>query len=367
MPPLHPLEIEEVAERCISHLSPSPRDLKACALVSGRWIHAAQSQLFRAPRITSHSNTVAQNSAAWASFEDTLGQSPHLIRHIRDLNIHLNAEDIETLSAICRFPFTNLASFHIYQIGTFSATHATALRRLVGLPSLHRVGINCSFADGAAFLEIWDDCPPRLEHLELCCRQRWPPVLSPDPRSIPHRRSLIAVESLRMFSPETYRLACRQDIFDLSRLRILRIGHQAHIPWCEFAPRILHIEVLDLVVEARLSAPDHAMNLDLSAFPNLSSLRLEVPHCIPPVALKSLQLLSSLGSSSALRRISICCASFEEDGLCEWLDRTVASLPLEHLPMLELETRPAYFQRLVCRFPRLESRSLLVRSARSSN
>ncbi|KAJ7089534.1 hypothetical protein C8R44DRAFT_892229 [Mycena epipterygia] len=97
---------QELVDHIIDFLHDSPEDWPACALVSRAWVYTAQHHIFRCIYFTSP----VEYENRWARFLETSETSPHLIRHIRQLDVNQFVPSMETFIAICDFPFTHLDS-----------------------------------------------------------------------------------------------------------------------------------------------------------------------------------------------------------------------------------------------------------------
>ncbi|KAJ7797209.1 hypothetical protein B0H14DRAFT_61090 [Mycena olivaceomarginata] len=173
-----PLDVGELLENCIAHLS-NARDLKSCSLVSRRWVYTAQSQLFRAPsRLTLRRVNIGGNiteDISWSTFLDILDDSPHLIRHVRCLTTGSLWIYTPEFSRICLFPFTHLHEINVMCHYRLSPPFIAALQQLFSLPSLRRVGLDGVFSR-EDFIRLWDLCSPGITHLSLRCKDTAVPV-----------------------------------------------------------------------------------------------------------------------------------------------------------------------------------------------
>ncbi|KAJ7738544.1 hypothetical protein B0H14DRAFT_3610640 [Mycena olivaceomarginata] len=279
-----PLNIQELLDHCLSYLH-SLNDLKSCARVSRFWVYAAQSRIFRAPHII---------NGSWNHLLEALASSPHLISHIRQLDIQLRQpEATTTLSTVCGFPFTHVDSIVFMYNGVIDPFAVTALQHLLALPTLRRVELQCTFGTFHDFTRLWASCVSGsgIRHVALACTPHmWnmshthATVFLPSPQG--GEGGGIALQSLSLHSREMldYNLLAHSCPFDLSRLKTLSIGWRARIPWREFAPHVTSIEELDVVLNN--TTPTLAPLLSLSfpsasAFPKLTTLRLSLPVWIP--------------------------------------------------------------------------------------
>ncbi|KAJ7339226.1 hypothetical protein DFH08DRAFT_964258 [Mycena albidolilacea] len=280
-----PLKIQELLDHCLSYLH-SLNDLKSCARVSRFWVYAAQSRIFRAPHIT---------NGSWNHLLEALASSPHLISHIRQLDIQLRQpEATTTLSTVCGFPFTHVNSIVFVYESVIDPSAVAALQYLLALPTLRRVELQCTFGTFHDFTCLWASCVSGsgIRHVALVCTpHRWimsnthATVFSPSPQG--GEGGGIALQSLSLHSTEMldYNLLAHSCLFDLSRLKTLSIGWRARIPWREFAPHVTSVEELDVVLNGTISALAPLLSLSFpsaSAFPKLTTLRLSLPVWLPP-------------------------------------------------------------------------------------
>ncbi|KAJ6534277.1 hypothetical protein B0H19DRAFT_1185672 [Mycena capillaripes] len=257
----NPLDVGELIAQCIDHLGDSSQDLKACALVSRRWVYAAQSQLFKAVTVSiTHVDYVAPGGASagaiyWARFLGTLRRSSHLTRHIQTLNLMGNGDPavIPALSQICNFPFTHLENVFIFVTGYLTFPHAVAFQPLLSVPTLRRVKSFFTFKQISNFVQIWDGCAPGVRHVELFFEAG---ASSQQSSQAPPPPAHIVLESLRMTSEgmTDYRMTHNLRLFDLSRLRVLSIHRRTEFPWQHCSQTLQGIEALDIFSNVRNSS-----------------------------------------------------------------------------------------------------------------
>ncbi|KAJ6453829.1 hypothetical protein C8R47DRAFT_1228912 [Mycena vitilis] len=360
----HPLKIEELLDHCISYLHDCPRDLKACALVSRLWVSAAQGYLFHAPSLLNSASGVKSGiNVFWTRLLSTLEASPHLIRHVRDLDIRVTAETTVALSTICGFPFTHVQSVRILYIGDLSVPAVAALQHLLGLPTLQRVYLSCAFGDREEFLRLWDRGAPGIRHVELSCEDR-PSDIEPLPQSLPltARDTPIVLQSLSLTSTQAldYDLLQAPSPFDLSNLKVLRVGWQTQVPWQDFVPVVQSIESLSIIINANT-----ANTLHLSSLPRLIALRMRLLKWIPaPKMLSMLQrFLSGISPANIIRKIVISADPVTLDGtLLDELDIRLSSLPLLYFPVVEFEIDQYGYDGVRPYLHRLNSKNLVRRT-----
>ncbi|KAJ7478449.1 hypothetical protein FB451DRAFT_1396222 [Mycena latifolia] len=326
----NPLRIQELVDHCIGFLRDSPSDLKACAVVSRSWTSASQSHIFGQLSIR---HTPLNNG--WPRILEILRLSPHLILHIRRLELFSEGFSLEAFVAICEFPFTHIHHLLIHHPNC-TVPGGLAIQQLLSLPSLTHVKIFADFLNPSCFLEMWVRGSPTIRHLDLFCYSSSPGFVRP----IPDRRSTpIALDSLRIQLGDYISDWITHDLcpLDLSRLRFLSIicARQPVLQSATFAAALRTLEVLDLMLKASADV------LDLSTLPSLVLIRMTIvgPYGDDPTGIefqKSLDTLSTIPSDTRLRRILIW-KSFLDRKACEKLDATLASLPVQPLPTLEFD------------------------------
>ncbi|KAJ7867089.1 hypothetical protein B0H14DRAFT_3590977 [Mycena olivaceomarginata] len=339
-----PLDVGELLENCIAHLS-TARDLKSCSLVSRRWVYTAQSQLFRAPsRLTLRRVNIRSNiteDISWSTFLDILDDSPHLIRHIRCLTTGFLWANEPEFSRICLFPFTHLHEIDFMCHYTLSPPFIAALQQLFSLPSLRRVGLCGVFSHREDFIRLWDRCSPGITHLSLRCEDtaapvgyRRPPIVRISLRGIP-----VSLQSLNLANGQA---------------TILQIGSGSKVPWQTFGTVVQSIEALSVFTNVSISQglwlflflgltsiQQNAASLDLSSFPKLAALRV-VLCGIPPHPRRSngsivSDLFSTIGPKNVIRKIVVAVSNplTGNANLYELLDTKLSSLPMPDTPIVE--------------------------------
>ncbi|KAJ6566880.1 hypothetical protein B0H19DRAFT_1374268 [Mycena capillaripes] len=234
----NPLAIQELVNHCIDFLCDSMPDLMACALVSCSWLHQAQSHIFREISIAIADRKRFKAETLWGRLQQALQKSPHLIRHIRRLNIRLGDARLSLLSQICNFPFTYLEHAHSVFRGKLDLQAALSLQQLLSLPT------------------------PRILNLTA----DWPLPDFPD-RDI---EAAIPLASLMISTAGSldHRLLSALRLFTVTHLKALMIQTFWDIRWHGLAPALNTIEILSIIVQR------NHMGLDLSQFPRLSVLRI---------------------------------------------------------------------------------------------
>ncbi|KAF7367320.1 F-box domain-containing protein [Mycena sanguinolenta] len=344
---------QELVDECLSHLPSPSNELKACALVCRAWCYTAQRLIFSMV-------SVAWTTNRYQRLEETLHASPHLIQHIRSLTLHRSSAaspEISAFEKICMFPFTHLENVYIFHSSDVTLQSARAMRRLLSLPTLRLLDIQCTFEESPAFLAIWDGCSPSIRHLHLRCHKRWiVNPLRPKQFSLPSVR--IVPESLKidLSSNIDEWLNHDQCPIDISRLAVLAIDTRtAVLSWPRMVPSLQTIEALDL------SSRGNGV-VDLSLLPNLLFLRIDsISWLSVQVALDT---VATIPASSRIHEIILRIATPEApDAVCEQLDSEIGGLSFPYLSYVGLEMSIPDYNDWASHFPRLCSKDLLVRTS----
>ncbi|KAJ7133298.1 hypothetical protein C8R44DRAFT_870704 [Mycena epipterygia] len=333
---------QELIDHIISFLHDSPGAFRACALVSQSWVYSAQARIFRC--ITFVSTNVAENDRQWARLQHTLDTSPHLIRHIRQLDVYTpdNQLSAETFLAICNFPFTHLDGVSVRYDGVALLT-ALALQQLLSLPTLRHLRIQCHRTEPTIFLQIWNRCSASLRHLALLSRHRFSDtLLSTHHSSMPVRLESLQIESTLDGCP-----------FDVSHLKALSVFDKTDIFQSpNFMAAHQTIEVLDFAVYS------NQQTIDLSSFPRLVFLRISTFSREPWLSVLVLRALSSIPPSNRIRTMTL---HFNGGGVPKELDGQLASLPIHHSATVEFEMNPTQYAQLILTLPRLNAQNTVRR------
>ncbi|KAJ7662662.1 hypothetical protein DFH06DRAFT_1325019 [Mycena polygramma] len=250
----NPLAIQELLNNCLDFLHDSTAALRACALVSRAWLAPAQSHLFR--------DFIAGRPRFTKRFRQTLLTSPHLIRHVRRLQIQMNSRDVPTLSGICTLPFTHLHSLFITASYPLSESMEMAFQHLLRSPTLRCVRLRSIFPEPAIFRE----CSPSIRDVELICIGR-KSFIDKDTSPIWHQRPTVPLQCLHLLGYSdslVHALMHNLYPFDLSQLKSFKMNGSAEIPWRQFGPVVETIETLSLV------SINPKTPLDFSVFPALN-------------------------------------------------------------------------------------------------
>ncbi|KAJ7106513.1 hypothetical protein C8R44DRAFT_324759 [Mycena epipterygia] len=337
------MEGPELAQELVDHIIDfpydSPNNWPACALVSRSWTHAAQSHIFRSVRLVSSRSE--ENERLWTRFHETLDASPHLIRHVRQLDFRSRFYlSTETFIMICSFPFTHLqrASVDCF----LTPTSAVALQQMLSLPTLHHLQILCvTAAAQSAFFHIWDQCSTRLRHLELECYLKAAQGFSPTIRL----ESLNVIAATDVVRDWLTHPLCP---LDFSGLKHFSTWNTELLASQKFAHALQTIQTLDVLA--------NTVNpiLDLSSFPSLALLRITI---IEEHWSWVLATLSTITPSNRILKIVL--AGGFLDMLSAQLDSQLSDLPIS--PTVELELDPFAYARIIPSLPLSSSRNMLRR------
>ncbi|KAJ7109598.1 hypothetical protein C8R43DRAFT_181400 [Mycena crocata] len=345
---MHPLHVPELIDICIGFIDPSSPDLQACSLVSHAWVYAAQARLFNEIYILS----AECGEASWMRLKDILQTSPHLIPHIRRLEVCSHSLPIALLTALCNFPFTRLESACLYFEGPVSLEVSIAARHLLSLPTLRCIGIHCHGEwQATALLQMCSRLAAGIRHLTLITENEFmapfsPIVIAPRDSIKPTLHSLQLVSVL---TPGW--LVQEQFPFDLSHLKVLSISVIGPSPWQHVVPSLLRtVEVLDLII------PPPSQNINLSLFANLRLFHLSAtPETI------QFDTLRTISPANRIRKIVINCSSLDERG-CAELDSVLPNLPLHESTIIVLTMNAENYGHSLNRLPK-SSQKMTIRRA----
>ncbi|KAJ7095525.1 hypothetical protein C8R44DRAFT_380318 [Mycena epipterygia] len=335
---------QELVDYIISLLHDSPADWPVCALVSRAWVYGAQSHIFGT---ISFMASVTGNERRCVRFQETHDAAPHLIRHVRQLKMVITDREAsaKTLLAISKFPFTHVQHLHLRLYGSNPA-RTLALQQLLSLPTLCRLQMEVRDCDAQTFYPVWERCSSRLRHVELELEIYSKYELNyPQPRPV-----TVRLESLDLRTSASVGL-CHWLIhprcpFDFSGLKHLSIWtHTELLDSQNFAPALRTMQTLDFT-------PDGTKpTLDLSAFPSLTVLRIQLfPEIWPWFS----TTLSTITASTRIVKIIIV-ARFLDGLHTEEFDSQVSGLP--NSPIVEFERSPSQID-LKPRFPLLSSATM---------
>ncbi|KAJ7264636.1 hypothetical protein C8J57DRAFT_1331588 [Mycena rebaudengoi] len=231
----NPLDVPELVNTCIAHLRESRTDVLSCALVCRGWVYSAQACIFEVALLW---------RSWWGSIEDyrcrrcqllaVLASSPHLIRHIRHLDLNLKAlSHGELMGQIARVPFSHLAGV---KVRSWSMRATPALTPLLALTTLRHVDLACEVSDPTRFADMWDACSRGTPVRGLCDR-------SPSG----HCRNLRRLNHMTGFIPAW--LKHDRCPLQFSGLRVLAVHHCPGIlQWSKLRLALPHLEALQFWV-----------------------------------------------------------------------------------------------------------------------
>ncbi|KAK7031995.1 hypothetical protein R3P38DRAFT_2926374 [Favolaschia claudopus] len=290
-----PLKVQELLDRTIGFLADNTSDLIACALVAHPWLHPSQSTLLYAPHKHLGPNRHIDKifGQQWRKWYNTMVSWPHLLPLVRHLFLEpnrLHVQNVELIQ-ICGLAFTLLKSVKV-DVRKPDKALRKSLQLLLGRNSLHHLDLyfSCSIVDCMEMLQQrrrWT----AMHHLEIAV------PFTPN--------QLLAFRTNPPQSPE-------------SRLPVVALNLLFWVPFGLRQPednRVLRIAAL-------LYA-----SLNLSDFPNLRFLRLEIPSDLPAIIFSTLR---SLAPSQHLQTLVICMgyvSSSNQPRLVE-LNEILASLPV---------------------------------------
>ncbi|KAJ7159453.1 hypothetical protein C8R46DRAFT_1354188 [Mycena filopes] len=144
------LQIPELCEHITTHLG-SSTDLRTCALLTKTFTFAAQRRLFHDIILDPRCRTFYElyPSSASASAEDdacrrlclVLKATPHLLPFVRRLRVTCGAEAAVERLATVQFPNLDEVVFYRGHGGTLEESTLAAMRSIIGLPTIRRVGL----------------------------------------------------------------------------------------------------------------------------------------------------------------------------------------------------------------------------------
>ncbi|KAJ7662587.1 hypothetical protein DFH06DRAFT_355631 [Mycena polygramma] len=259
-------EVQELVDYILFFLRDSRSDVKTCALVCHSWAYPAQSHLFREITVFVLPDS-EDNLNRWPQ---VLAESPHLICHIRGLRLVLSMDQSNApgVSDICNFPFTHLQWVRCSYAGRLSGRDALVLKQLFSLPTLRHVMLATNIGNSENLAEIFRCCPQAMQHLDLSV-----PGAPPDQHTSGSRASIaltsLIIRRLGYASPDDDLHTVLQPFTALT-LRALSITGAPTVQWSSLPLEMNNFEILGIDVES------NHIGLDLSAFPQLSLLRIRL-------------------------------------------------------------------------------------------
>ncbi|KAJ7826926.1 hypothetical protein B0H13DRAFT_1917921 [Mycena leptocephala] len=349
MPP-SPLDIQELVNHCITLAAddmPTRRTptLLACALVARSWVETAQSHLFRAPHHTSIGLWDPWRDLPLVKLHRTLDTSPHLLRHVRHLEISLTVDSVVKLATFMKFrdlSFTHVETISIFIRRDPAKGYSRGIRKLFSLLTPVSIRLDVAIYDVSSFAQIWEFCSPSILHLELIVDielldQPWAQVADFIPE-VAFNRTSSDLDHI-----DVYPFALHP--FDLSHLKALSIRNNTGVPWQRFT--LETIQLLDV------DATTEEMEIDLALFPHLSLLRLTPVEVVPPM------IMIDLGRDQIYSGYH----DIDLDGKtgCALLDSKLLTLPMRDPPSVEFEVhlRSSEHEAVKEFFPGLLSQDML--------
>ncbi|KAJ7651319.1 hypothetical protein FB45DRAFT_890254 [Roridomyces roridus] len=193
----NPLQVPELLEHILSFVALA--DLRASSLVDRSWVYPSQSRIFSTIELVPDAPLVM--SSRFGRLLAALETSQHLAGFVLELGISHSARVIEPgyLERLANLPFSRLSTLRIHS-NRLSSSDTAAVQRLLRIPSLISVTLNCRFPGWAQFLQVWDECSPSIKHL-WCLPRDNPQTREPIPYAVPRR---IKLESLATSGPSDH-------------------------------------------------------------------------------------------------------------------------------------------------------------------
>ncbi|KAJ7075226.1 hypothetical protein B0H15DRAFT_867596 [Mycena belliarum] len=339
---------QELLIHIIEFLGNSPADLRACALVSRSFVHAAQSQIFQEISLGSGAASVHGDRRPTRLLE-TLHAAPHLAQYVRRLRLQPSRISGSTLSEICCFPLPRLKAVFCSYFDLSPVTVA-ALRHLLALPTLLSVEIACHVPQRLVFVELWSLCSPSIKHLDLKCdiQSAFGARDLPDRLTAPARLTSLCIGDTTGVRDWVNHPLCPFDFSAVAGLSVSIYVEVVH--WPKIAPILQNITVFAFTARPGMNG------LDLSVFGSLENLRIRLSENLRiglsvGVAWRSARAaLLTIPPSNNIRKIVLSSKSFSAHDSDE-LARTLTSLPLHHAGVLDFEMPPNYYNRAIASLP----------------
>jgi hypothetical protein len=271
MPP-SPLDIQELVNHCITLAAddmPACRTptLLACALVARSWVETAQSLLFRAPHVARIDLWDPSRGSPLAKLHRTLDTSPHLLRHVRDLNIFLIVDSVVKLPSFMKFcdlPFTHVETISIFIRRDLGKGYSRGIRKLFSLPTPVSLRLDAAIYDVSSLAQIWEFCSPSIRHLELIADielldEPWAQIADFIPEVPIQLDSLRVVFNSELDHIDVYPFALYP--FDLSHLKALSIRDNTGVPWQRFNFETIQLLDVDATVCTFIHATHRSLTL----------------------------------------------------------------------------------------------------------
>ncbi|KAK6992967.1 hypothetical protein R3P38DRAFT_3288689 [Favolaschia claudopus] len=324
----NPLEIPELVDHCVSLLSGQGKlsrlDLLSSCLVARSWVQPSQYYLFHSPEDLS-----IRGSTSMSQLFDTLIENPHLIRYVRSLII----SSTTVLDKMCRIPFTHLQRIAIHtDFEGLEQWEGEAQLQLQQIFSISGLRVLDLCGDFSFFHPCFKNLSPTIHHLSLTC-DPWTEEDLGVPQASLSGLSLKSLD-LCVSSDEECEIQLQSldnalfYPFDISNLEALSVSQPFSIHWDSISKLAKQsLRVLNIFFD--LPTP-----VDLSSFPNLTTLRLNnltKPSCFSAT-------LSSVPSPRTIRTIILGRSSFFEGSKATPLDSLLSSFECSFPPMIECET-----------------------------
>ncbi|KAK7059933.1 hypothetical protein R3P38DRAFT_2838598 [Favolaschia claudopus] len=333
-----PFDVQELLDHCIDSLAVGAKrrdftaDLLSCALVARSWTNPAQSHLFRDPHFTNSRIEYEMSGQTMFKFSRTVNGSPHLVQHVRVIWAPMNrggeTDYTRATRKMWQLEYTNLERLRLDVL--IPEMYKEAIERLLRSPRLQYLRLllhSCTLSD---FQDAFERTARTLEHLDIRFACPVGSVRTPSPDFAPIPLKSLRVGMWKGFD-EDYKKLGR--LLDLSQLKALAIYYgPTSPPWGLMSTTT--IEVLQIWAEEN----HYVEGLDLSLFPKLNTLRLDLLNRLPS---SLLLVLSTIAPSQRIETIVIGVngSIFENTYFKDAprLDEALASLPLLPLPTIEVE------------------------------
>ncbi|KAK7038340.1 hypothetical protein R3P38DRAFT_2905705 [Favolaschia claudopus] len=276
----NPLDIQEILDETIGLLAREPSTLLACALVARSWVDTAQSHLFRAPAKTKPKFPFEESLALL--FDQALTNNTRLIHHVRELSFAVGTRSTviadEILDKLSRHQFARLERLQLVAV-ILKSWPSEAIQRLVKSPSLRYFTVtDYSEASPPPLARWFKGSLSTIQHLDL--RYRLPDSDVPSRAAVDSIPPLFVKSARLEFGNSDFSLVYP---FSLSRVQALALTRIPSLP--------LDIIPMDLIRILDLDYHDTSP-VNLSVFPNLTVLRINVLERFPPALLSNLATIS---------------------------------------------------------------------------
>ncbi|KAJ7196518.1 hypothetical protein GGX14DRAFT_672782 [Mycena pura] len=296
-PPPRPFEIPELIHELLGYLHDS--ELAMCASVDQFWRHAARPRLFG--NITIHSDKKC------VRFLRILSTSPDISTFVVRLDVYPAVLSPQSFAALVQLPFPQvcvLCCNLCFRLGyspmdrdfELSTTFVDGIQRLLGLPRLHSVELQCRYDDPRL---LWHCAALSIRHVWLSCIAVQGPVMPHVPEA---RLQRIPLKSLNVWGPVSLNdwLGGGRSPFDVAQLEVLHLRSSTSLKLLRMtalAPAAASLKTLNV------KAPWAKGEVDLSAYKRLESFRV---CCHSPSYLSSLEdALMTIPTENHIREIVV--------------------------------------------------------------